>query len=76
MNRLKELFIGLVLVAGLSLAVSAQRNDDQKKPPPKDPKDTPKVDPPQKPPPRPPRDPKKPGAEYSLVWRDENSFRA
>lgn len=77
MNRFKELIISSMLVAGLSLAVSAQKNDDQKKPPPKDP--PPKVEPgrPDKPPPKnPPRDPKKPGSGYALVWRDESIFLA
>ncbi len=75
MDTLKKLMLGLVMIAGLSLAASAQRNDDQKKPPPKDP--PPKVEPRgDKPPPRPPRDPKKPGSEYSVVWREENRFTA
>ena len=77
MNTLKRIVLGLVMIVGLSLAVTAQRTDDQKKPPPKDPKETPKVEPRgEKPPPRPPRDPKKPGSEYSVVWREENRFTA
>ncbi len=79
MKRFKQLFLGLAMVGSLSLAVSAQRNDDQKKPPPKDPKETPKVEPRDKPPPRPPREgdkPKKPGSGYALVWRDEKNFLA
>ena len=71
MNKLKHLIFGFALLAGLSVGVSAQRHDDQKKPPPKDP--PPKVEPREKPPRgenRPKEDkPKKPG--YSLVWRDE-----
>lgn len=61
MITVKQILISFVMVVGLSLAVSAQRNDDQKKPPPKG--ETPKVEPREKPPPRnPPRDskPKKP----------------
>lgn len=62
-RKLRHILLGVVLVAGLSAVSFAQRSDDQKKPPPKDPKETPKVEPrPDKPPPRPPRDnrPKKP----------------
>lgn len=72
MKTLKHLFLGFVLLAGLSLGVSAQKNDDQKKPPKKDPPPTVNPNPRgEKPPPRqdPPRDkPKKPGSEYSIVW--------
>jgi hypothetical protein len=61
MMTVKQIFISFVMVVGLSLAVSAQRSNDQKKPPPKG--ETPKVEPREKPPPRtPPREtkPKKP----------------
>ncbi|MBP6003652.1 MAG: hypothetical protein KA746_09490 [Pyrinomonadaceae bacterium] len=61
MKVLQQIFYTLVLVAGLSLAVSAQKNDDQKKPPPKPP---PPVVNPQ---PKPPSDgnkPKKPGFAF------------
>lgn len=49
------------MVAGLSMAVAAQKNDDQKKPPPKG--TPPVVNPQPKPPPQP--TPKKPG--YAFV---------
>ncbi len=73
MKRVKELLFGLVMIAGLSLAISAQR-DDQKKPPPKDP--PPKVEVPrEKPPPRqtPTPNPKKPGG-YATVWIGKDDF--
>lgn len=73
MNTLKQLIFTLTMVVGLSLAVSAQKNNDQKKPPPKDPPPTvnPRGD---KPPPRnPPREdkPKKPGMAYLLLQANE-----
>jgi hypothetical protein len=60
MKMLKELFMGFVVIVGLSLAVAAQKNDQKPKPPPKE--TSPRVEPREKPPPRPPRDsrPKKP----------------
>ena len=48
MKVFKEILLTFALVAGLSLAVSAQK-DDQKKPPPKE--NPPVVNPRQKPPP-------------------------
>lgn len=74
MKTFRKLVFGFVLVVGLGLTASAQRPDDQKKPPPKNPNETPRVEPREKPPrqnPPPPREdkPKKPGYEYSAVWR-------
>ncbi len=65
MKVLQKILFMFAMVVGLSLAVSAQKNDDQKKPPPKG--DPPVVTPqPKNPPPREnPNKPKKPG--YSLV---------
>ncbi len=66
--------LGLMMIAGLSLGVFAQKTDDQKKPPPKDPKETPKVEPREKPAPRPPSDDKKPKKpQYAIIWRTEGS---
>lgn len=71
MNTLKQFIFTFAVVIGLSFAVSAQKNDDPKKPPPKDP--PPVVNPgKEKPPPRPnpPRDsdkPKKPVMEFSIL---------
>ncbi|HTH37160.1 MAG TPA: hypothetical protein VL572_04300 [Pyrinomonadaceae bacterium] len=73
MNKFWNIVLSLVMVIGLSVAVSAQRGNDQKKPPPKG--DSPKVEPREKPPPRNnPRGgdkPKKPGSGFALVWRNE-----
>ena len=76
MNKLKQILFTFVGVIGLSIAISAQKNDDQKKPPVKDP--PPVVNPREKPPPQKPRDdkPKKPGMEFSLVSQRENSDNA
>jgi hypothetical protein len=49
MRILKEILLTLILMAGLSLAVAAQK--DGQKPPPK--QNTPRVDPGRKPPPTP-----------------------
>jgi hypothetical protein len=78
MKTLKQIFLGFVMVVGLSFAVSAQRSDDQKKPPPKDPKETPKVNPREKPPPRNPREdkPKKPGSEFSILLINKDGYLA
>jgi hypothetical protein len=66
MKIVKNFLFMLFVVAGLALAVSAQKNDPKK--PPKNP---PKVDPGKKVPPKEnPRDdkrPKKPGMAYVLV---------
>jgi hypothetical protein len=65
MRNLREIIFMFVMVVGLSLSVSAQK-DDQKRPP-KDP--APKVNPGEKPPRGnpPPKDPKKPGMEMYLA---------
>lgn len=71
MSKFKGLMLGLMLLAGLTVGVSAQRTNDPKKPPPKPP--PPKVEPhPDKPPKE--NRPKKPGSGYAVVWRDENNF--
>lgn len=71
MRKLKQIVLGFFLLAGLSMAVSAQKQNDQKKPPPKEP--PPKVRPGEnKPPPRESR-PKKPGSEFAIIWRDEKT---
>ncbi len=63
------------VAAGLALAVSAQKPDDQKKPP----KNPPTVDPGNKtkprenPPPREDKKPKKPGMEFALVTERRES---
>ncbi len=49
MNSIKQFLFVVIAVVGLSLAVSAQRGNDQKKPPPK-PEDRPVVVPREKPP--------------------------
>ncbi|GEM_PF-739478 len=76
MNTLKKTIFTLVAVVGLSLAVSAQR-DDQKKPPPKDP-DRPVVTPKDKPPKDQPKGgdkPKKPSfALYLAAKRIETEI--
>lgn len=67
MNTLKQILFTFAVVIGLSIAISAQKNDP-KKPPPKDP--PPVVNPREKPPPQKPREgdkPKKPGMEYSMA---------
>lgn len=80
MRVLREILITFALVAGLSLAVSAQK-DDPKKPPPKG--NPPVVNPGQKPPrDNPPRNdnsnkPKKPGGmAMETAIRDLNSEAA
>jgi hypothetical protein len=69
MRTFNKIFFSFVLLAGLTLSASAQRNDDQKKPPPKPP--PPKVEPHEKPPRDRPKDdkPKKPG--FAFAWRIE-----
>lgn len=67
MKKLREIVFVLVAVAGLSLAVSAQKDDKKEKPP----KNPPSVDPGKKPPrDNPPKDdnkPKKPDFAFVLV---------
>ena len=74
MSSLRHIFFSLLLMAGLTLAVSAQRGHDPKKPPPKG--EAPKVEPREKPPPRqnPKGDdkPKKPNSGLALVWRSDD----
>ena len=75
MNTLKQLIFTFAVVIGLSIAVSAQK-DDQRRPPPKDPPPT--VNPPrEKPPPqKPPGDekkPKKPEMAFAILLRNETS---
>ena len=65
MRVLKGILLTLILMAGLSLSVAAQKGG-QEKPPPKE--NTPRVDPGKKPPP-PPRGgdkPKKPGMAMEI----------
>ena len=67
MKVLQKILFAFVMVAGLSVAISAQK-DDQKKPP----KDPPVINP-GKPQPPPPKDPpKKPG--YAFVIVKNNDF--
>jgi hypothetical protein len=69
MNTLKQILFTFAVVIGLSVAVSAQKNDP-KKPPPKPP--PPVVNPGGEKPPK-PRDekPKKPGMAYSFLQAKE-----
>ena len=74
MKKLKEIMFAFVVVAGLTLAVSAQKDDKKDKPP----KNPPTVDPGKKPPRDnpPPRDnkkPKKPGMAFVLVIERKES---
>jgi hypothetical protein len=72
MRNLEKILMSCAMVIGLSMAVSAQRNDDQKKPPPKE--TPPVVNPQQKNPPPRENKPKKP--DYSLVvYRSDNESR-
>ncbi|MEO7674231.1 MAG: hypothetical protein ABIU09_09170 [Pyrinomonadaceae bacterium] len=78
MNTFKHILFTFAMVAGLSVAVAAQK-DDPKKPPPKDP--PPVVNPREKPPPRqnPPREgdkPKKPGMAQQIVQSKETVYIA
>lgn len=71
MKTLKQILFALVAVAGLSLAVSAQKGDQPK--PPKDP--PPKIEP--KPKDNPPKDqpkPKKPGMSFFVAIPKESEF--
>ena len=65
MKTIKNTLMSVVLLAGLSVAVAAQK-DDQKKPPPKNP--PPVVTPQPKPPPDSNKG-KKPGEAEASVWR-------
>lgn len=68
MKILRETFLTCLMVAGLSVAVFAQKNDP-KKPPPKP--SPPVVNPqPKNPPPKENDKPKKPG--NFAMWKDEN----
>ena len=70
MKILRQFIFTIVAVIGLSMAVSAQKDDGQKKPP----KDPPVIKPEPKNPPRenPPKDgnkPKKPGMSFFLAGK-------
>lgn len=62
---LMKFLFTFVAVVGLTLSISAQKNNDDKKP--KPPKETPTIDPGKKPPPRDDKKPKKPGMAFMLV---------
>ena len=62
---LMKFLFTFVAVVGLSLSISAQKGNDDKKP--KPPKETPTIDPGKKPPPRDDKKPKKPGMAFMLV---------
>ena len=71
MKTLKQLIFIFVAVAGLTLGVAAQKNDQKK--PPKDP--PPVINPGQKPPrERPPKEikPNKPGMSYFIAGRQSD----
>lgn len=74
MKSFKQLIFTFAAIIGLSIAISAQKHDDQKRPPPKDP--PPVVNPgKEKPPKEKPRDdkPKKPGMAYfALVVKESD----
>lgn len=74
MNSLKQFLFTLAMIVGLSIGVSAQKNDDQKKPPVKEP--PPIVNPGKKPPrPTPPREedkPKKPQIAFTTTLNVED----
>jgi len=77
MKKFREIMFVIVAVAGLSLAVSAQKDDKKDKPP----KNPPTVDPGKKPPREtpPPSDdkkPKKPGTEFGLLVYSKGSDEA
>lgn len=66
MNMLRKILFVIFAAAGLTLGVSAQKNDPPKRPP----KDPPKVEPKEKPPREKPQEdkkPKKPGMAYVVV---------
>jgi hypothetical protein len=69
MKKLREIMFVIVAVAGLSLAVSAQKDDKKdrpdKKPPTVDPAD--KNKPRGNPPPRDDKKPKKPGTDFGFL---------
>jgi hypothetical protein len=70
MNTFKQILFTFAVVIGLSIAVSAQKNEDQKKPPPKPP--PPVVNPGGQKPPKPREEkPKKPGMASSFLQAKE-----
>lgn len=70
MNTLKQILFTFVAIAGLSLAVSAQKGGD-KKPPKEKP---PVINPKDKPPPRETPKPKKPGMSYFVALPTETVY--
>lgn len=70
MKTLQQILFAFVVVAGLSLAVSAQK-DGQKKPPKEKP---PVINPKEKPPPRETPKPKKPGTSHFVVLPTETVY--
>lgn len=73
MKVVKQILFGFVLIVGMSIAASAQK-DDQKKPPPKGnpPVVTPREKPPRENPPKGDDRPKKPGMAFALKAADTN----
>lgn len=71
MKTLKQILFTLIAVAGLSLAVSAQKGGDQKPPKPKPPVIDPK---PKEKPPKGDDKPKKPGMSYFVAIVNENGY--
>lgn len=65
MNKFKHILFTLIAVAGLSMAVSAQKGGD------KPPKNPPKIEPKPKDTPKPP--PKKPGMSFYIVLPPEDN---
>jgi len=67
MRVIKQIFLTVAVAIGLSLAVCAQKDDGQKRPP----RNPPVVDPGNKPPKNPPKDgdkkPKKPGFAMEIA---------
>ena len=76
MKNFRHIFVGFLLLIGLTVGVSAQRGNDPKKPPPKN--NPPKVEPVEKParPPRGDDKPKKPGSGFALIWRSDDKYIA
>ncbi len=66
--KLRESILGLMMIAGLTIAASAQKSDPPKQPPPKE--KPPVVNPQPKPPPKENEKPKKPGNEMA-AWKNE-----
>ena len=72
MKRFRQIIFTSAMVIGLAFTASAQKNDDQKRPPKPEP---PKVDPGKKPPRgNPPKEdrPKKPGNYFAMVKRQDD----